>query len=120
MALDPNETNSQPNRSCFRQHQLSCLKFCCRQAERMAATDVARKLHAAGLVDNLHLPGEGRMAERANAAALSQELGWYASDPKAAAVDFAVSRSLDLHFDVGLRSRTIRTSDSSLLTGELS
>jgi hypothetical protein len=64
----------------------------------MAATDVARKLHAAGLVENLHLRGVTEMAER-DSTALSDELGWYASDPKSAAINFAVSRSLNLCFD---------------------
>ena len=64
----------------------------------MAAMDVARKLHAAGLVENLHLQGVTRMAER-NSTALLHELGWYASDPRSAAINFAVSRSLNLCFD---------------------
>ena len=64
----------------------------------MAATDVARKLHAAGLVENLQLQGATEVAER-NSAALSNELGWYASDPKSAVVNFAVSRCLNLTFD---------------------
>eukprot|EP01043_Picozoa_sp_COSAG02_P001466 COSAG02_NODE_31_length_50774_cov_1928.118204_19_plen_114_part_00 len=64
----------------------------------MAATDVARKLHAAGLVENLQLQGATEVAER-NSAALSNELGWYASDPKSAVVNFAVSRRLNLSFD---------------------
>lgn len=62
----------------------------------MAAMGVARKLHAAGLVENLHLQGVEKMAD---SAALSDELGWYASDPKTAAINFAVARSLDLCFD---------------------
>jgi hypothetical protein len=65
----------------------------------MAAMDVARKLHAAGLVENLHLQVVEKIAAR-DSAALSDELGWYASDPKTAAINFAAARSLDLRFEI--------------------
>lgn len=65
----------------------------------MAAMDVSRKLHAAGLVENVQLKGVEKMAER-DPAALIHELGWYAKDPKSAAIKFAESKNLDLCFDL--------------------
>ena len=66
----------------------------------MAAADVAKKLHSAGLLDNLYLEGVAKMAEREDYEPLPNELGWYASDPKTAVVNFAVSRSLNLCFQL--------------------
>ena len=69
-----------------------------KEAERMAAADVACKLHAAGLLDNLYLEGQAKMAEHADLEPLPNELGWYTSDPKSAIVNFSVQKSLNLCF----------------------
>ena len=93
-----------------------------KEAEQMAALDACTKLHSTGLLKDLHIQGQSKIARdqglEADRLAASSESDWFRRDPKGTILNFANQNAFTLEFinDTENQSRQSGFTVTGLLT----